>query len=403
LAKFSFNDGVHGSDPFLLELLLIFASAKVFGEVFERLALPAVLGEILAGVLLGPYAFQMVAATVIADGHPINSLAGLGAIFLLFSVGLETPAGELLKVGKRSLNVAALGVVVPFVFGFAYYWLRGKTGAEAMFIGTAMVATSVGITARVMGDLGALKTRAAKIILSAAVFDDILGMVLLAVVAGMASSGGVEWSKLLIVLAEAAVFTLFMIFIAPRIVTSVKGRVENMSSQHAPLILALGLCLALSVIAETIGMAGIIGAFFAGLAIADHAHKWNLEPGIDAIRDFLAPIFFFIMGAKLDVRVFSGEIVVSAIIVSVLAIVSKLIGCGLPVLKEGRKTALIVGVGMVPRGEVGLIVALVGLSMHMIGQEAFAIVMFMTGVTTVVAPIALRALLRGEGSLGTGT
>jgi Kef-type K+ transport system membrane component KefB len=263
-----------------------------------------------------------------------------------------------------------------------------------MFIGTAMVATSVGITARVMGDLGALKTRAAKIILSAAVFDDILGMVLLAVVAGMASSGGVEWSKLVIVLAEAAVFTLFMIFVAPRIVTRVKGRVENMSSQHAPLILALGLCLALSVVAETIGMAGIIGAFFAGLAIADHAHNWNLEPGVDAIRDFLAPIFFFIMGAKLDVRVFSGEIIVAAVIVSLLAIVSKLIGCGLPVLKEGRKTALIVGVGMVPRGEVGLIVALVGLSMHMIGQEAFAIVMFMTGVTTIAAPIALRVLLK---------
>lgn len=385
---------MHGSDPFLLELLLIFAAAKIFGEVFERLSLPAVLGEILAGVLLGPYAFKMVSDAVIADGHPINSLAGLGAIFLLFSVGLETPAGELLKVGKRSLNVAVLGVIVPFVLGFAYYKLAGHSAAQAMFIGTAMVATSVGITARVMGDMGVLKTRAAQIILSAAVFDDILGMVLLAVVAGMASSGGVEWTKLGIVLLEAAVFSLFMILVAPRIVTRVKGRVENMSTQQAPLILALGLCLALSVVAETIGMAGIIGAFFAGLAIADHAHKWNLEPGIDAIRDFLAPVFFFIMGAKLDVRVFSGEIVVAAVIVSVLAIISKLIGCGLPVLKEGRKTALIVGVGMVPRGEVGLIVALVGLSMHMIDQQAFAIVMFMTGVTTIVAPIALRGLLK---------
>ncbi len=388
--------GMHASDPFLLELLLIFVSAKIFGEVFERLALPAVLGEILAGVLLGPYAFKMVGDAVIQNGHPINSLAGLGAIFLLFSVGLETPAGELLKVGKKSLNVAMAGVAVPFIFGFAYYMLRGKPAAQAIFIGTAMVATSVGITARVMGDMGVLKTRAAKIILSAAVFDDILGMVLLAVVAGMASTGGIEWTKLIIVLVEAAVFSLFMIFIAPHVVTRVKGRVENMSTQHAPLILALGLCLALSVLAETIGMAGIIGAFFAGLAIADHAHRWNLEPGIDAIRDFLAPIFFFIMGAKLDVKVFTGEIIVAAIIVSVLAIASKLIGCGLPVLKEGRKTALIVGMGMVPRGEVGLIVALVGLSMHMIDQEAFAIVMFMTGVTTIVAPIALRMLLKGE-------
>ncbi|HUQ49603.1 MAG TPA: cation:proton antiporter [Terriglobales bacterium] len=387
---------MHAADPFLLQLLVIFGSAKIMGEIFERLKLPAVLGEILAGIVLGPYAFGMIQREVIQDGHPINSLAGLGAIFLLFSVGLETPAGQLLKVGKRSLNVAMGGVALPFIFGFGYWILTGHSGAQSMFIATAMVATSVGITARVMGDLGVLKTRAAQIILSAAVFDDILGMVLLAVVAGMAATSGVDWTQIVIVLTMATVFSLFMIFIAPHIVTRVKGPVEKMSTRHAPLILALALCLALSVLAEKIGMAGIIGAFFAGLAIADHAHNWNLEPGIDAIRDFLAPVFFFIMGAKLDTRVFSTDILVAAIVISVLAIVSKMVGCGLPVLKEGRKTALIVGVGMVPRGEVGLIVALVGLNMNLIDQAGFAIVMFMTGITTIIAPIALRILLKGE-------
>ncbi len=387
---------MHASDPFLLQLLVIFASAKILGEIFERLKLPAVLGEILAGIVLGPYAFGMVQAEVIKDGHPINSLAGLGAIFLLFSVGLETPAGQLLKVGMRSMNVAVGGVVLPFVLGFGYWMLMGHSGAESTFIATAMVATSVGITARVMGDMNVLKTRAAQIILSAAVFDDILGMVLLAVVAGMASAGGVQWGQITIVLTMATVFSLFMIFVAPHLVSRVKGPVDKMSTRQAPLILALALCLALSVLAEKIGMAGIIGAFFAGLAIADHAPKWNLEPGIDAIRDFMAPVFFFIMGAKLDVRVFTPDILVAAIVVSVLAIVSKVIGCGAPALKEGRKTALIVGVGMVPRGEVGLIVALVGLNMKLIDQAGFAVVMFMTGITTIMAPIGLRMLLQGE-------
>ncbi|HUS19495.1 MAG TPA: cation:proton antiporter, partial [Terriglobales bacterium] len=385
-------------DPFLLELLVIFVSAKILGEIFERLKLPAVLGEILAGILLGPFAFGWIPASAIQDGHPINSLAGLGAIFLLFSVGLETPAGQLLKVGKRSMNVALGGVALPFVLGFAYWMLTGHSAAQSTFIAAAMVATSVGITARVMGDLGVLKTRAAQIILSAAVFDDILGMIILAMVAGMASAGGVNWTQIIIVLAMATAFSLFMIFIAPHIVSRVKKPVENMSTRQAPLILALALCLALSVLAEKIGMAGIIGAFFAGLAIADHANQWNLTPGIDAIRDFLAPVFFFIMGAKLNVKVFSPDIVVLAVIVSVLAIVSKLVGCGLPVLKEGRKTAVIVGVGMVPRGEVGLIVALVGLSMNLVDQTGFAVVMFMTGVTTIVAPIALRVLLKSPAS-----
>ncbi len=387
---------MHAADPFLLQLLVIFASAKILGEIFERLKLPAVLGEILAGIVLGPYALGMLPQEVIQGGHPINSLAGLGAIFLLFSVGLETPAGQLLKVGRRSMNVAVGGVALPFVLGFGYWMLMGHTGAQSTFIATAMVATSVGITARVMGDMDVLKTRAAQIILSAAVFDDILGMVLLAVVAGMASAGGVQWGQIVIVLTMATAFSLFMIFVAPHLVSRVKGPVENMSTRQAPLILALALCLALSVLAEKIGMAGIIGAFFAGLAIADHRHKWNLEPGIDAIRDFLAPVFFFIMGAKLDVRVFTPDILVAAIVVSILAIASKVIGCGLPALKEGRKTALIVGVGMVPRGEVGLIVALVGLNMNLIDQAGFAVVMFMTAVTTIVAPIGLRMLLKGE-------
>src|SRR6266404_6290174 len=193
----------HNSDPFLLQLLVIFVWAKIFGELFEQMRLPAVLGEILAGIVLGPYATGFV-----VPGASVLSISELGAIFLLFSVGLETPPQELITVGRTSLGVALAGVVVPFALGFSYIILRGDPAKEATFIATAMVATSVGITARVLGDLQVLHTRAAKIILAAAVFDDILGMVLLAVVAGLAAATGVAWVQLGVLLAEAVSFAV---------------------------------------------------------------------------------------------------------------------------------------------------------------------------------------------------
>jgi Kef-type K+ transport system membrane component KefB len=382
---------MHGADPFLLQLLVIFVWAKIFGEVFEQLGLPAVLGEILAGVVMGPYA-----AGFVLPSESTESIAGLGAIFLLFSVGLETHPKELIGVGKRSIGVAVAGVVVPFGLGFGYMALAGNHATESTFVATAMVATSVGITARVMGDLQVLHTRAAKIILAAAVFDDIIGMVLLAMVAGLAATGGVNWIQLGVLAAESAAFALFMIFVAPRVIHRMRGGLERMSTQNAPLILALGICLALSVAAERIGMAAIIGAFFAGLAFAEYSPEWNLLPRVSAITEFLAPVFFFVMGAKLNLTIFDREVVVAAVIVSLLAIVSKVVGCGLPALREGWTTALKVGVGMMPRGEVGLIVALVGLNMKLISERSYALVMIMTAVTTIAAPPVLRMLFRSE-------
>jgi Kef-type K+ transport system membrane component KefB len=381
---------MHGADPFLLQLLVIFIWAKIFGEIFEQLGVPAVLGEILAGVVMGPYAASFVLPT-----EAIESIAGLGAIFLLFTVGLETHPKELIGVGRRSMGVAIAGVVVPFGCGFVYMLLAGNPATESTFVATAMVATSVGITARVMGDMQVLHTRAAKIILAAAVFDDILGMVLLAMVAGLAATGGVNWTQLGVLGIESAAFALFMIFIAPRLIHRMRGGLERMSTQNAPLILALGICLGLSVAAERIGMAAIIGAFFAGLAFAEYSPEWNLRPRVGAITEFLAPVFF-LMGAKLNLTIFNTDVVVAATIVSVLAIVSKVVGCGLPALREGWTTALKVGVGMMPRGEVGLIVALVGLNMNMISERSYALVMIMTVVTTVAAPPVLRVLFRSE-------
>src|SRR6266550_3020939 len=351
---------MNGPEALLLELFVIFVAAKVLGEVFERLSLSAVLGEILAGICLGPYALGLI--------HPsdtLHSVAELGAIFVLFSAGLETSPRDLIRVGNKALQVAVAGVIVPFVLGFAYMKLHGDATREAVFVG-------------------------------AAVFDDILGMVLLAVVAGLASGNGLGWLHLGVLIVEAATFALFMIFIAPRIVHRMQPRVEHLSTQNASLVVALALCLFLSWLASTIGMAAIIGAFFAGLMFADYAPEWNLIPRVGGITEFLSPYFFFTIGTRLNPQLFTSKVLDAAIIVSLLAIVSKVAGCGLPLLREGRATVLRVGFGMMPRGEVALIVALVGLQSQIVTPTTYGIVVFMTGITTLLAPPILRYLFHGE-------
>jgi Na+:H+ antiporter len=381
----------HAPDHLLLQLLAIFVSAKVAGELFERIRLPSVLGEILAGIALGPFALGWINPT-----DTIHSVAEIGAIFVLFSAGLETSPQDLIRVGRKALLVAVAGIIAPFVLGFAYMKWLGDATSEAIFVGAAMVATSVGITVRVLGDLHVLATRTAKIILGAAVFDDILGMVLLAVVAGQASGNGLEWVHLGVLVVEASAFALFMIFVAPHIVRRIQPRMDRLSTQHAPLIVALALCLFLSWLSAKIGMAAIIGAFFAGLMFADYAPGWNLVPRVGGITEFLAPFFFFTIGSRLNVHLFAGNVLYAAIVISILAIVSKVVGCGLPLWREGWLRALQVGVGMMPRGEVALIVALVGLQSQIVLPSTYAIVVFMTAVTTILAPPLLLYLFRGE-------
>jgi Kef-type K+ transport system membrane component KefB len=322
----------------------------------------------------------------------------VGAIFLLFTVGLETRPSDLIQVGRSSLRVALAGVAVPFVLGFAYLTLRGQPRHEAVFVAAAMVATSVGITARVLSDLHVLQMPVARIILGAAVFDDILGMVVLTIVTGMADGTGFHWLHIVVLVGEAIGFAVFMIFFGPRIVGRIRPGVRRMSSHDAPLILALAICLGLSVAATKIGMAAIIGAFFAGMVFADYDPEWQISPRAHGINEFLAPFFFFIMGSRLDIGVFDNKVLVTAGVITVLAIVSKILGCGLPILRQGWRKALQVGVGMTPRGEVALIVALIGLEMKAISSQAYAVVVFMTGITTIVAPVALRYLFRAQGA-----
>jgi Kef-type K+ transport system membrane component KefB len=390
-ALYSFRHTMHEHDLLLFELFAIFVAAKVIGEIFERLKLPAVLGEILAGVLIGPYALGWI--------HPsdtLKAIAEIGAIFVLFNAGLEVSPQDVIKVGRTALLVAVAGIIVPFVLGFAYMYWRGNGLTESVFVGVAMVATSVGITARVLGDMGVLSSRIAKIILGAAVFDDILGMLLLAVVDGLAQGGGVQWLKLGILAVEALVFALFMIFIGPRILSKLRPSVARLSTHNAPLMVALMVCLGLSFAASKIGMAAIIGAFFAGMIFSECSPEWDLRPRVHAITEFLGPFFFFSIGSQLDVKLFNKDVLLAATVVSLLAIVSKVVGCGLPLLRDGWHAALSVGMGMMPRGEVALIVALVGLNSQIVSSSSYAVVVFMTAVTTILAPSLLRVLFRKQ-------
>ncbi|MBI3670657.1 MAG: cation:proton antiporter [Acidobacteria bacterium] len=375
------------SAKLLLDLFLIFAAGKLLAEIFERLRQPPVVGEIIAGVLLG--------RSLLGWVQPSEMLAGLaeiGVIFLLFTIGLETRSHDLLRVGRIAALVAALGVVVPFALGFSYLKALGHPDVESVFLGAALVATSVGITARVLKDAGALFTRAAQVILGAAVLDDILGMIVLAIVTSL-SAGETHYMQLVIVATEAIGFTVLMVLFGSRLVGRLEPAVPGLRSTNPAFVLSILLCLGLSLASVYIGMAAIIGAFLAGLALADHSAKWRLHEKVQPVYEFLTPFFFVYLGTQVNVRTLAQRDLLGMLgVVCLLAIASKLTGCGLASLGLGWKDALRVGVGMVPRGEVGLIVAAVGLRLHTISDRIYTVVLLMSMITTLVAPPLLRLL-----------
>jgi Kef-type K+ transport system membrane component KefB len=382
------------SGKVLLEIFLMFGAGKLLGEMAERLRQPAVIGEILAGVALGPAVLGLVQPSEMNRG-----LAEIGAIFLLFTVGLETKPGELLKVGWIATLVATVGVVMPFLFGFAYIKAVGHDAVSATFVGAAMVATSVGITARVLADAKALSFRFARVILGAAVIDDILGMIVLAVVSSLAA-GKVNYLSLAIVTIEAVGFSLLLIFFGSRLVGQFQPVVGKLRAQNSAFALAVILCLGLSLASAYIGMAAIIGAFLAGLVLADHSKEWQLLDNARPVSEFLTPFFFVLLGSEVNLQTIrQPAVLTTAAVVCLLAIVSKLLGCGVGALSLGMKDAMRVGVGMVPRGEVGLIVAAVGLHLHTISDTIYTVVVLMTVVTTIIAPPVLNLILPGEAEL----
>ncbi|MBL8167878.1 MAG: cation:proton antiporter [Acidobacteria bacterium] len=375
----------------LLKLFVMFVAAKLAAEIFERLKQPAVAGEILAGVLIGPGVLALV--------HPdelTHALAEIGVIFLLFLVGLETKPSDIFRVGFRATLVAVLGVIVPFIFGYVLMIAWGQSQIESIFVGSAMVATSVGITARVLGQMGLLSLETSRIILGAAVIDDILGLLLLAVVSSVAK-GEVNYVQIGTTAALAIGFTLLIILVGARAVNRIRPRVEKLKVGQSYLVFGLSLCLGLALVATYIGVAAIIGAFLAGMALAESAEGTDMPHQAEAVTEFLLPFFLTNIGMQLKLDAFlNRSTIILAILVTLLAVISKIIGCGLAAWPLGKKKALQVGVGMVPRGEVGIVVAQIGLGLHAVGDAAYGVVLVMAIATTLIAPPFLVRLYQGE-------
>ncbi len=375
------------SGKILIGIFVLFAAAKILGWLSQKLGQPAVVGELTAGIVIGPYALGLV-----HTGPVVNVLAEIGAVVLLFSAGLEQRLSELMRVGWVSTRVAILGIVVPFGLGFGAGLWFAHSPTESVFLGTALVATSVGITARVLGEVGQQRSSSGRIILGAAVIDDILGMVILAVVSGVAL-GQKDARQIAIAVILALGLVIFVLWAGRGVIRRVVPRVAYFTRQKSYFSLALLICLGLSVLAVEVGIAAIIGAFLAGLVFSEEEAAEDLRVKTHAVYEFVVPFFFVAMGMAMDVRVFARkEILVVAAIVTLLAILGKLVGCGLAALNLGRLEALRIGVGMVPRGEVGLIVALIGLNQRAMSLELYSVIVIMSLITTMIVPPVLTRL-----------
>jgi Kef-type K+ transport system membrane component KefB len=386
-----------------LVLAAMLIAAKLLGELAERFGQPAVLGELIAGVILGGSVLGIV-PTAGTGAEIIHVLAELGVVLLLFEIGLETDLKEMFRVGTASLSVAAVGVLLPFVLGFAYWaylpHAASDSGADltmaAIFVGATLTATSVGITARVLSDLGQMHTEEAKIIIGAAIIDDVLGLVILTVVSGMAAGASVEAIGILRVLAVAIGFLVIAVlvgrFAAPRLF----DLVVRMRVRYVLLVFAIAFVLGLSATASLIGSALIIGAFAAGVILSGTNQFDTIEHEVRPVASIFTPIFFVSVGASVNLgllnpaREGAAGILGIAAVLTLLAVVGKLAaGWAAPWVRFRR---LVVGVGMVPRGEVGLIFADIGRRAGVLNEAVFGAVLLMVMATTFIAPPGLKVL-----------
>jgi Kef-type K+ transport system membrane component KefB len=394
--------------PVVLALAVILIAAKLGGDVAERIGQPAVLGELVVGVLVGNLFllgvdwFQFITANT-----TIGVLAQLGAVILLFEVGLESTVRDMMQVGLRSLLVAVLGVVTPFALG---WWVAALLMPEHSvyahaFIGAALTATSVGITARVLKDLGHAQSPEARIILGAAVIDDVLGLVVLAAVAAViaaADSGAaLSYGALAFVLGKALLFLFGALSLGVVLSPRIFSLASRLRGSGVLLATALAFCFTLAWLSSVIGLAPIVGAYAAGLILEDLHYRdfaakeeRQLEDLIRPISSFLVPVFFVLMGMRVDISTFmKPEMLGLAAALTLAAVVGKQ-ACALGAL-GGKLDRLSIGIGMIPRGEVGLIFASIGLTLvvrgeHIIDSGTYSAVVIMVMLTTLITPPALK-------------
>jgi Kef-type K+ transport system membrane component KefB len=390
----------------LIGLFILLLGAKVGEEVFRRLRQPAVIGELLGGFVVGPYALGLVSLELLEPGSTAAVLAEIGVVILLFSVGLETKTDELLQVGRPAVITAVLGVVFPIAAGIAYAMLVGEPPTTAAFVGLALAATSIGITSRVLSDLGVLDRRFSKIIIGAAVIDDVLALILIGVVSG-AASGDLGLATLGLVVGGIG-FVVLGFSIARR----ARGLRREVFTwplfADTPLVPVFLIMLALAILSALIGLAAIIGAFVAGLIIAETEAQDEIEHEIRPLGSIITPFFFAVVGAQLDLSaLLDPTLAVGAVVLALIGIATKVVAGVIGAWGSGRWSAVTVGVGMAPRGEVGIVVVGLGLGLGLLSQELFSVVLVAVVLTTVAAPILLNLVIprataeAGRGEAGT--
>ena len=375
-------------------LLIIIIVARLAAELAELIKIPAVLGEIIAGIIIGPSALGLIDPIKNLDvANMVLLLGEIGVILLLFQVGLEMDLGEMAKVGKPALLVALIGVLVPFAAGFGVACAFGESGKISLFIGAALTATSVGITARVLGDLRALALRESRIVLGAAVADDVLGLIILTVVVKVVTEGSISASVVFETIGLALGFLVITGLLAIYVIPKAFTRIDRVAKSSTTIVaVSFALMLAFSLLANQAKLAFIIGAFMAGLAVGRSQQHERIAEGLNPLGHIFIPVFFASIGINADLdAMFQPSVLALATVLTVVAIFGKLIaGFGI-----GRSPGdkLLIGIGMIPRGEVGLIFASIGLSKGILDDELYGALLLMVLVTTLITPPLLRLKL----------
>ncbi|AGY56359.1 cation:proton antiporter [Gloeobacter kilaueensis] len=375
----------------LASLLVIYIASKLGGELALRLKQPAVLGELVAGLAVGVSGLKL-----IDPAQPVLLLlAQVGVTLLLFEIGLESELRGLLKLGVQATATALVGMVVPFVLGYGVMKATGAAELVAVFVGASSTATSIGISARVLSELGYLRRTEGQIILGAAVLDDILGVVILSVVASIAAGGSLEWTGVARIVVSSLLFLVGAIVIGNRFMPFFLAIVRRLRTRGELLTASLVFAFALAWLAEQLGSAAIIGAFAAGLVLCETDKRHDLEAQLRPVTDFFLPIFFITVGAGVNLALLADrQALLLALALSALAVVGKLV-CGWAAIGV-KADKLVIGAGMVPRGEVGLVFASVGLATGVLSGANHTAVVIMVILTTFFGPLLLGALLRRQ-------